>query len=140
MKMNDSTLAGVQMGEGFKDELYAPLELKEFVSNESRLEDGRRVITTNTSGTSLAKKASRSISLEFCIVGSNESDFNTKKNALFTELYKGSVKLEVPEIGSDVFHLIYLGKSNTYSSGLSKCSCKVKVSFEEPDPSRRTSA
>lgn len=139
MKMNDVTLAGVKTGEGFRDELYAPLELKEFVSNESRLEHGRRVVTTGTGNNSLARYASRTVSLEFLVVGTDETDFLSKRNALFTELYKGAVKLEVPELGPDVFHLIYQGKSNTYSTGLSKKACRVKVSFEEPDPSNRTS-
>ena len=129
--MNDATLAGVRMGNGFKDELYAPLELKEFVSNESRLENGKRVIVRNP------VKAGRTLSLEFCIVGSSESDLETKKNAMLAELYKGEVKLEVPEISEDVFHLIYTGKSGTYSSGLSNMACKIKVNFEEPDPSVR---
>ena len=136
--MNNTTLVGVKMGDGFKDELFAPAELKEFVSNESRLEHGKRVITIGSNNNSLARKASRNIALEFLIVGNSESDFELNKNTFFNELYKGSVKLEVPEITTDVFHLIYQGKSGTYSSGLSKKACKVKVSFEEPDPSNRS--
>ena len=139
MKINNTTLAGVKMGDGFKDELYAPIELKEFVSNESRLEHGRRVVTADTGGNSLARYASRTISLEFRITGSSISEFLTNRNALYTELYKGAVKLEVPELGSEVFNLIYLGKSSTYSTGLSRMACRVKVSFEEPNPSQRSS-
>ena len=140
MIMNNTTLSGVKMGDGFRDELYAPLELKEFVTNESRLENGCRVLTIDTNSNSLAKIASRNISLEFCIYGSNEGEFLANRNALFTELYKGSVTLQVPELGSEVFHLIYQGKSNTYSSGLSRRACRVKVSFQEPNPSNRSSS
>ena len=136
--MNDNTLNGVKMGDGFRETLYAPLELKEFVSNQSRLEHGKRVIVTGTNDNSLARYASRNITLEFCVIGDDESDFGTKKNALFTELYKGEVKLEPTELGTDVFHLIYTGKTSTYSCGLSKRACKVKVSFDEPNPNNRT--
>lgn len=132
MKMNTTTLAGVRMGENFKNDLYAPLELKEFVSNESRLENGKRVIVRNP------KKASRTLTLEFLVTGSTEVAFNTNLQAVYTELYKGTVDLEVPELGNEVFHLIYLGKSPSYSSGLSKRACKFKVSFEEPNPADRT--
>ena len=129
--MNDTTLNGVRMGSNFKNELYAPMELKEFVSNESRLENGKRVIVRNP------KVASRTLSLEFAIVGSTQEDFEYKLSVLYEELNKGTVKLEVPELNNDVFHLIYTGKSGTYSSGLSRMACKVKVSFEEPNPANR---
>ena len=135
MKMNNATLVGVRMGEGFKDELYAPVELKEFVSNESRLKHGRRVITSGMSAR--ARKASRTIALEFHIVGRNTTEFYQNRDAFFAQLYNGEVVFEVPELGEEVFRLIYLGKSSTYSSGLTNTACKVKVSFEEPNPNNR---
>ena len=132
MKMNDNTLTGVKMGNGFYDTLYAPIELKEFVSNESRLENGKRVIVANP------RKASRTFSLEFLVTGATATAFGNNLQVLFTQLYAGSVKLEVPEVSEDVFFLVYQGKSSTYSSGLSKTACRVTVAFEEPDPSRRS--
>ena len=135
MKLNGSTLTGVRMGNGFRDALLAPIELKEFVSNESRLEHGKRVIASS----SLAKYAPRTVALEFLVSGSTASEMETNRSALFAVFYNGTVVLEVPEITAQVFRLVYLGKSPTYSSGLSGRACRVMVSFEEPDPSQRQS-
>lgn len=133
MMMNGNFLPGVRMGEHFYETLYAPLELKAFVSNESRLEHGKRVIVSNP------RKASRTFSLEFQIVGATELEFAQNLEALYAELYTGSVVLEVPEVSGDEFHLVYLGKSSTYSCGLSRRACKVTVSFEEYNPAVRES-
>lgn len=132
MKMNNNTMAGVKPGNGFKEALMAPLEMKANIVNESRLEHGQRVIV-------LAKKAARNITLEFQIVGTSTSDFNTKLAAFLAQLYNGTVKLEPTEFTTEVFHLVYTGKSPVYSTGLSGKACKISVGFLEPDPSRRTS-
>lgn len=131
MIMNDTPLTGVRMGEGFRDELYAPLALKDYVTNESRLEHGKRVIVSSP------RKAARSLTLEFQITGATKAAMQSNLSALYAELYKGSVDLEVPELGNEVFHLIYTGKTGTYSSGLTGKACKIKVSFDEPNPSDR---
>ena len=131
MKMNGTTLSGVRMGENFKSDLYAPLELKEFVSNESRLEHGTRVIVRNP------RYASRTLSLEFQVIGESKAEMEANLAALYEQLDGGTVLLEVPELTSDVFNLIYTGKSGTYSSGLSGCACKIKVGFIEPNPTDR---
>ena len=48
---------GVNMGDGFIDALDAPLPMKDYIENESRLEHGKRIITTD------AKVDSRDITL-----------------------------------------------------------------------------
>ena len=131
MKMNNTTLSGVRPGKGFKEALYAPVEMKAYITNESRLEHGTRYYVT-------PKKNSRNLTLEFQIIGSSTSDFKTKYEALLTELYKGTVKLEPTEISSDVFNLIYTGKSPACSMGLSGRACKISVGFVEYNPNVRT--
>ena len=37
---------GVNMGDGFLDALDAPLQMKEYIDNERRLEQGKRMITS----------------------------------------------------------------------------------------------
>ena len=129
----DASTYGVRMGKGFLDTLLAPKSLKEFVSNESRLEDGVRVICPQT-----PKFASREVTLNFQITGTSESDFKTKRDAFFALLYAGRITLSVPSKSSDVFKLVYEGNSPTYKGGLYGHACKVAVKFSEPNPNDRT--
>ena len=55
---------GVNMGDGFLDALDAPLQMKDYIEDESRLEHGKRMITAN------AKVDSREITLGFTIMDS----------------------------------------------------------------------
>ena len=123
---------GVNMGEGFLDALDAPLQMKEYIENESRLEHGKRVITDN------AKVDSREITLQFTIEGSSESDYRAKKKAFQTELEKGAVNIKIPALGSEVYKLVYLGKSISYGLSLDRCFGKVSSRFEEPNPMDRS--
>lgn len=123
---------GVNMGEGFIDTLDAPLPMKEYIENESRLEDGKRVLTSNV------KKDSREITLSFTITGTSESDYRSKKKAFETELYNGALTISVPKISSDVYHLIYTGKNVSYGLSLDRCFGNFSAKFEEPNPSDRT--
>ena len=67
---------GVNMADGFIDVIGAPLPMKDYIENESRLEHGKRVITDN------AKIDSREITLGFTITGTSESDYRQKKRCL----------------------------------------------------------
>ena len=135
LKLNntDAGTIGVKMGKGFLDALLAPKPLKEFVSNESRLEDGVRTIVPST-----PKIASRDVTLTFQITGSNSTAFNTNKAAFFALLYAGSVTIEVPQNSSEKFKLIYVGNAPAYKGGLSGYACKVTVKFNEPNPNDRS--
>lgn len=123
---------GVNMGEGFIDTLDAPLPMKEYIENESRLEDGKRVLTSNV------KKDSREITLSFTITGTSESDYRSKKKAFETELYNGALTISVPKISGDVYYLIYTGKNVSYGLSLDRCFGNFSAKFEEPNPSDRT--
>ena len=123
---------GVNMGDGFIDTLDAPLPMKDYIENESRLEDGKRVLTTNV------KKDSRDITLSFTITGTSESDYRAKKKAFETELYNGALTISVPKISTDVYHLIYTGKNVSYGLSLDRCFGNFSAKFEEPNPSDRT--
>ena len=79
---------GVNMGSNFLDEIDGFNEMKDFIENESRLEHGKRVITTN------AKVSSRELTLQFTITGNSEKDYRTKKKDFQAELEKGSVKID----------------------------------------------
>jgi hypothetical protein len=123
---------GVRMGDGFLDAIDGFNQMKDYIENESRLEHGKRVITDN------AKVDSREITLQFTIEGSSESDYRSKKKAFQTELEKGAVSIKIPALGSEVYKLVYLGKSISYGLSLDRCFGKVSSKFEEPNPTERS--
>lgn len=122
---------GVRMGDNFLDSLGASVPMKEFIENKSRLEHGKRIITTNP------KLDEREITLAFTIEGNSQSDYQTKKKAFFEELYKGVIDIQIPANNSDIYHLIYLGKSVTYAQSLERTFGKISAKFCEPNPAVR---
>ncbi|WP_130892503.1 hypothetical protein [Paraprevotella xylaniphila] len=125
------TTWGVCMGEGFLDSIDTPAPMKDYIENESRLEHGKRIITEN------AKVDSRNFTLEFTIMGSTESDYRAKKKAFESELYKGTITVQIPKLNSEVYRLVYLGKSISYGLSLNRCFGKFSAKFEEPNPANR---
>lgn len=123
---------GVRMGDGFLDAIDALLSVKEYVENKSRNENGKRIITTGT------KIDDREITLAFTITGKSESDFRAKKKAFEQILYSGNIEITIPALGSDVYRLVYLGKSIAYGLSLSRSFCKFSAKFSEPNPANRT--
>lgn len=123
---------GVRMGNGFLDAIDGFNQMKDYIENESRLEHGKRIITDN------ARVDSREITLQFTIEGDSESDYRTKKKAFQTELEKGAVSIKVPVLGSEVYKLVYLGKSVSYGLSFDRRFGKVSSKFEEPNPADRS--
>lgn len=132
MTINGSVLPGVRMGREFANTLLAPAKMKAYIYNNSTLEHGTRALLPN-----IPKKEERKLNLEFLITGADRTEFYNNYTAFCTELYKGHFDLEVPEVSPETYHLLYLGDMATYSGGLSRCACRVNVSFLEPDPSFR---
>ena len=120
------------MGDGFLDAIDGFNQMKDYIENESRLEHGKRIITDN------ARVDSREITLQFTIEGDSESDYRTKKKAFQTELEKGAVSIKVPVLGSEVYKLVYLGKSVSYGLSFDRRFGKVSSKFEEPNPTDRS--
>lgn len=122
------TMWGVRMGDGFLDAISASAPMKEFIENKSRLEHGKRVIINSP------KLDEREITLQFTIEGSSQTDYQTKKKAFYEELYKGAVDIQIPANNSDVYHLIYRGKSISYAQSVDRTFGKISSKFEEPNP------
>lgn len=122
---------GVRMGDGFLDEIDGFAPMKDYISNESRLENGKRVLT------SVMKVASRSVTLHFLICGDSEEDYRTKRKAFETELRKGAVAINAPKLGDDVYNLVYTGKSISYGLTTGRCTGEFSAKFDEPDPTNR---
>lgn len=105
--------------------LITPAPMKDYISNESRLEHGSRVISSN------AKVASREVSIPFLIEGTSRADFIRKYMSFVDELYKGTIALYIPELNK-TFTLLYLscGKYGSYGD----CKAKLMVKFTDPNP------
>lgn len=125
------TTWGVRMGDGFLDIIGSSAPMKEYIENKSRLEHGKQVIIN------VPKLDEREITLSFTIEGSSQSDYQVKKRAFFDELYKGKVDIQVPANSSEIYHLIYLGKSVTYAQSLDRTFGKCSMKFNEPNPADR---
>ncbi len=125
------TTWGVNMGDGFLDALDAPLQMKEYIENESRLEHGKRMITAN------AKVDSREITLGFTIMGASESDYRAKRKAFLSELQAGTFTVKVPILGADLYKLVYTGRSISYGLSADRMFGHFTMKATEPNPADR---
>lgn len=128
---NAFTEWGVRLGDGFLDAIGAPAPMKDFIENKSRLEHGKRVIINNP------KLDERDVTLTFTIQGNSQADYQAKKSAFQNELYKGALTIQIPSNGSEIYHLIYTGKSISYAQSLDRTFGKLTVKFNEPNPTNR---
>ena len=122
---------GVNMGEDFLNAIDAFAPMKEYIENDSRLEHGKRVLVIEP------KVSSRELTLHFTIKGDNANDFRNKRKAFEEELQKGEVDVKVPVLGSEIYHLIYSGKSVGYAMNMARTFCTLSAKFEEPNPMNR---
>lgn len=120
---------GLRMGDDFISNILSPVALKEFIENESALEDGKRVILASP------KLADRDVSLAFTIEGINEVDYINKYKSFVNELQKGQVLINVPILGGEIYRLTYL-KSTSFSLNKSRTFSRLVVKFNEPNPSQ----
>lgn len=82
----------VAMGEGFIQTLLTPAGNKDFIENESRLENGKRVVFNNP------KVASRDLTLTFNIHGDTQEEYMLNYKAFVAVLQQGKVVLRVPDL------------------------------------------
>lgn len=122
---------GVRMGNGFIDALDSPLSTKEYIENESRMENGKRILAKNV------KLASRVVTLPFTIEGSSQLDYQSKKKSFESELYNGYLTVQVPGNSSDIFKLYYKGQSSSYGQNKERTFGKFSAKFEEANPDDR---
>lgn len=126
----DASTLGVMMGNDFIANLAAPTGLKDFIDNESRLEDGvQRIHNT-------PKQDNRDVTLEFSVIGSSTADFLSKLNDFKIILYKGLVAIRVSVLG-ETYYLTY-NKSQTFSMSTTRRTAKIAVKFNESNPTNRT--
>lgn len=130
----------VHMGKGFVDALEAPLQLKDPIENDSRIEDGVRMLVSR-------RKAKRAVTLRFNIHGATRGEFMDNKRKFETMLYKGVVDIVINDSAhytkvngqytDGVYHLVYTGKSVTYEHSYNGTFGVWTAQFIEPNPANR---
>lgn len=119
----------VAMGESFIQNLLTPMAIKDFIENESRLENGKRVVYNNP------KMASREVTLTFNVHGDTQEEYLSNYAKFVSELQKGKVNIRVPVIDMS-FTLVYK-KSTSFALDRERVNSRLSVKFEEPDPTSR---
>lgn len=121
---------GVNMNEGFLNNLLTPPPAKGYVENKSRLENGKQIVFDNE------KEDEREISLVFTIKGTSQSDYLSKFRAFMAEMSTGLVAVNVPVIGSEKFR-VYYKNSVSFAISVDRTFSKIAIKVFEPDPSNR---
>lgn len=117
---------GVFLEDGSEDKLLQAAPMKDYLSNKSRQEDGKQVLAT------APKVDERNVTVVFCF-GKNGTDFITNYKSFITELYLGTIVLQVTNLNL-TFNLKYLSSASLSSLTILG---KVAVTFCEPNPKNR---
>lgn len=125
-----ATAWGAFMSDGSLSALMTPAPIKEYVSNSSRLEDGRRVIPEGT------KVESRDLTLTIHIKASNRDQFFARYLAFVEELHKGVIVIETKYQPDVRYKCLYVSCSQfaQYNGRLGKFTLKLN----EPNPKDRS--
>lgn len=110
--------------------LLAPVSLKERVSNESRLEHGRRTDNSNP------KVAARELNLEIQMIADNEAQFYARHEAFCAELEKGRIDMYLSDRPTVVYHFDYTSCTQYTQFRRSMATFSLKVT--ETNPKDRT--
>ncbi len=116
---------GVSLLSGAEETLLTPAPMKDYITNESRLEHGVRLLNVTP------KTDRREVSIPFLIEGNGRADFLQKYSSFVDELYTGTIVLSIPELGKS-FTLTYRSSGKYGSYGL--CRAKLIVRFIEAVP------
>lgn len=119
---------GVAMGEGFLEALQEPVSFKPLIENESRHEDGKRVIFSNR------HTASRELTLEFVIVANTSYELLKRKKEFLELIYGHVIWINVPAIETHSYKLIYTGSGGAFGTNPQGNCCKLLLKFVEPAP------
>lgn len=127
--MDAFAMWGVSLSDGAKAVLMQPVALKERVSNESRLEHGKRYINTAT------KKASREFTLEMHMTSSSWSDYLAKYAAWNEMLMNGTLNIVTSWQAGVVYKCLYVSCTQFAEYG---GLAKFAIRLVEPNPDDRT--
>lgn len=112
---------------GWYEELLTPAPTKQYISNDSRLEHGVRVVA-NAQNTKLDK---REVQLQVMIEGSTQEQYLQRYEAFLAAITQGLIKLYVPKLDR-TYKLVYTNCTKYGNYGLKKGIFTLK--FTEPNP------
>ena len=124
------TTWGIGMDSSGLSALMTPAPVKEFVSNESRLEDGTQYIVTNP------KVRERELNLRLCLYAPTAALFYARYDAFCKDvLATGTVNISTKYLTGVVFRCIY--QSCTQYTQYRGKVAKFALKLMEPDPTDR---
>lgn len=123
---------GVILAEGSVEQFIAPPPLKEYITNESSVENGVQVLT---SAGALPMVASRTITVQVNLLASSNSDFRTKLSSFISTLKGGVLTIRLTDHTADYFHCLY--QSCTQFSDYDGRVAKFALRLLEPNPANR---
>ena len=109
--------------------MLTPAGNKDFIENESRLENGKRGVFNNP------KVASRDLTLTFNIHGDTQEEYMLNYKAFVAVLQQGKVVLRVPDL--DMTFTLVHKRSSSFDLDRNRLNSRLSVKFEEPDPTSR---
>lgn len=122
---------GVTLTRGWREALLKPASVKDYTKNDSRLENGVRLVAS----AKYAKKKERDIQISCILEGSTENDYLSKYESFLTDIaYSGLFFLKVPALNK-VFKLVYTDCQKFGDFGLKNGNFTLK--FTEPNPADR---
>lgn len=119
---------GITLIRGWREALLTPAAVKEFVTNDSRLENGISVIASPK----YAKQNKRDVSISFFLEGNSEEDYLEKLEKFLDKIaYSGQFCLKVPCM-KRVFKLVYSQCSKYGDYGLKRSNFTLKLTEYDP--------
>lgn len=127
---------GVFLCDGSLAALMTPPAAKIYVTNESRLEHGKRTLRESANGSSLTRVQARDVSLLFAVKASGHAQMLQRLNSFVEELTGGTTLLRVPELPDTLFRLDYIS-CTTLSQSRGELGL-FTVKFNEANPMLRS--
>ena len=122
---------GVTLTRGWREALLKPAAVKDYSKNDSRLEDGIRIIAKKE----YAKKKERDIQLPFILEAESETQYLANYEKFLNDIaYSGMIYLKVP-VMNKVFKVVYTDCQKFGDFGLKKGNFTLKLT--EPNPADR---
>ena len=120
---------GVTLVRGWREALLTPAAVKNYVTNDCRLEHGQSVIATSK----YAKIDKRDVSLTLLLEGSSQDDYLSKYETFLQKIaYSGQFCMKVPCL-KRVFKLVYSQCSQFGDYGLKKGKFVLKLTEYNPN-------
>lgn len=126
---------GLSMDSSALSALMTPAPIKSLIENDSRLEHGKKMITTN-GGTGCVRLASRDITLIFNITAKSDAEFLSRYSSFCEELACGTLDIGTSFQPGVVYRCVYQScqQFSEFVLGIGKFTLRLT----EPDPTDRT--